>query len=109
MRAVLVICEGRSDIAFSKRSLTSAKEFREVRERIGELPSPFGASSGTSKGIIARHIENCFGKKPPDEMKLPGAAFLSHPQFDAVALNQAENVFYFFCEFWWTRSTQKGC
>lgn len=62
MKAVLVICEGRSDIAFSKRSLTSAQGFCELKKRIGELPSPFGASSGTSKGIIARHIENCFGK-----------------------------------------------
>ena len=109
MKAVLIICEGRSDIAFVRRSLKALASCKEFDGGIGDLPTPFGTIPSTSKsgttleegyisqkGVIARHIEMCSKDKPMDDRRLSGAASLSPPQFDAAIWNKEENVIYLF-------------
>ena len=58
MKAVLVICEGRHDVVFVQRSLGAVAGCRWVKDRIKDLPPPFGTIPGPSpKGLIAQRIE----------------------------------------------------
>ena len=43
MKAVLIICEERSDIAFVRRSLKAIASCKEFDGGIGDRPTPLGA------------------------------------------------------------------
>ena len=96
MRAVLVICEGRSDVAFVCRSLISISECRRFSGEIRHLPSPFGGlRNSSSDGVIVEHIKKSFGiKVPEDEQRLQRATFLSPPQFDDAIWDYERDVIY---------------
>ena len=103
MKAVLVFCEGRSDIAFVRRSLVAIAECEEFSGRIRDLPAPFGTirtikseRSIASKGLIARHIDECFNNKSADDQKLAGAVSIPTPQIDSIVLSKERNVIYLF-------------
>lgn len=97
MKAVLVICEGRSDIAFVRRSLIAIAECKEFIGKVRDLPAPFGTIQSTaSKGLIATHINRSFSDKPADDQKIAGSERLSPPQFDSAVLNKEENILYLF-------------
>lgn len=109
MKAVLVICEGRSDIAFVRRSLTVIESCKGFKGRISDLPKPFSpiptiskdgsTSKGgfvSEKGLIVEHMGKCFEKKQTDDPKLSGATSLPPPNFDAVILNKDEDIIYLF-------------
>ena len=100
MKAVLVICEGRSDIAFVRRSLMAIiPDCERFKEGIGNLYTPFGAKlPGIPKGIIARYIENSFKDSPADFRKFAHATILPRPQFDAAVINNKEGVIYLFVD-----------
>ena len=100
MKAVLVICEGRSDIAFVRRSLIAIAESKEFGGKVRDLPAPFGtigsAGSTASKGLIATHISMNFSDKPADDQKISSSARLPPPQFDSAVLNKEESIIYLF-------------
>ena len=102
MKAVLVICEGRSDIAFARRSLIAIAECKAINKKISEFPAPFGTIRSTdppstvSKGLIATRIETCLDEDPVAARKFPGAATLPTPQFDTAILNKEESIIYLF-------------
>lgn len=56
MRAVLVFCEGTTDVVFVERSLGACANCRRIERPIRELPSPFGASDSVPKGLIANRL-----------------------------------------------------
>lgn len=104
MRAVMVICEGRSDVAFVRRSLIAISACRRCSGEIRDLPSPFGVlsnksrelSDGPSDGVISEHIKDRFGKKGPEgERKLRDATFLQPPHFEDAIWDRNESVIYF--------------
>ena len=100
MKAVLVICEGRSDIAFVRRSLLAGiPECERFNRGIGSLYTPFGANPPSFKtGVIARYIEKCFRDHPADSRKLAGATILPRPQFDAAVINTEKDIIYLFVD-----------
>lgn len=100
MKAVLVICEGRSDIAFVRRSLLARiPECRQFNGGIVSLYTPFGANPPSfKKGVITQHIEKCFGDHLADSRKLKGATILPRPQFDAAVINTEKEVIYLFVD-----------
>ena len=49
MKAVLVFCEGRHDVAFAQRSLGAHGGCKWVDKPVRELPSPFGRGKTTRK------------------------------------------------------------
>lgn len=57
MRAVLVFCEGKHDVVFVERSLGACANCERMGGPIRKLPSPFGASSATPKGLIAQRLD----------------------------------------------------
>ena len=58
MKAVLVFCEGRHDVAFVHRSLRALGGYDDVKEPIGKLPSPFGADKTTPRGLVATRFDH---------------------------------------------------
>ena len=103
MRAVMIICEGRSDIALVRRSLISISECRRFIGKIRDLPSPFGVvsnktrelSDGLSDGVISEHIKDSFGRKGPEGgRKLRNATSLSPPYFEDTICDRKENVIF---------------
>ena len=103
MRAILVVCEGRSGIAFVRRSLIAIAACTGYNNKIGDFPAPFGAIPSVSKvghisekGVISRHIETCFGRKATDDRKLSGAVSLPPPNFDAAILGKDKDSIYLF-------------
>ena len=57
MKAVLVFCEGAHDVAFVRRSLRALGGYDDVKKPIGELPSPFGGSTTSTRGLIATRLD----------------------------------------------------
>ncbi len=100
MKANFVICEGRCDIAFVRRSsLAIIPECKQFNEGIDNLSTPFGAKPpGFPKGVIARYIENSFKDNPAESRKLTGAAILPRPQFDAAVVNNERDIIYLFVD-----------
>ena len=96
MRAVLVICEGRHDIAFVQRSMCAIAGGLLKGVRVGELPSPFGTIPRGSDGLIAEHIEKSAKRKRAADRKLLGAAILPLPQFDDAVWDDGRNEIYLF-------------
>ena len=92
MKAVLILCEGRHEVVFVQRSLSAVAGCRWVKDRIKDLPSPFGAIPGVSpspKGLIARRIERDAGKQT-----FRSAAYPPLPQFEPAVLDkEVDTVF----------------
>lgn len=57
MKAVLVFCEGAHDVAFVRRSLHALGGYDDMKKPIGKLPSPFGGSTTSTRGLIATRLE----------------------------------------------------
>lgn len=57
MRAVLVFCEGKHDVAFVERSLGACGGCDRINLSIQELPSPFGACDSVPLGLIATRLK----------------------------------------------------
>ena len=56
MKAVLVFCEGTSDVVFVERSLGALGGYKRLQSSIKDLPSPFGADKSLPKGFIATRL-----------------------------------------------------
>lgn len=56
MRAVLVFCEGITDVVFVERSLGALGDYERLQIPIRDLPSPFGADKSLKKGLIAKRL-----------------------------------------------------
>ena len=90
MKAVLVLCEGRHDVVFVQRSLGAVADCRWMKDRIKELPSPFGAISRTSpKGLIARRVE-----RNADDLTLLSAAYPPLPQFESAVFDAEAGIIF---------------
>ena len=60
------------------------------KDRIKDLPSPFGAIPGTSpKGLIARRVE-----RDADELTLRSAAYPPLPQFEPAVLDEGADTIF---------------
>lgn len=89
MRAVLVVCEGPHDVAFTKRSLRTVGRCSLIEEPIRELPSPFG-DSAVGKGLIATRLR----KRVFDDLDLQSAAHLPPPSFDVAVRDTANSTMF---------------
>jgi len=99
VKAVLVICEGRHDVVFVQRSLGAVAGCRWMKERIKELPSPFGTIPGTSeKGLIARRIERGErderGERGVDDLTLRSAEYPPLPQFHSPVFDESADIIF---------------
>lgn len=84
MRAVLVFCEGTTDVVFVERSLGALRGYERLKKAIKELPSPFGASKLLPKGLIATRLaERGFEDYSIREPYPPSPHFESAVQNDA--------------------------
>ena len=91
MKAALVICEGRHDVVFVQRSLGAVAGCRWVKDRIKDLPSPFGTVPGPSpKGLIASRV-----KRDADKLTLRSAAYPPPPpQYESAVFDEeADTIF----------------
>ena len=91
MKAVLVFCEGRHDIVFTQRSLGAHGGCTWVDKPIRELPSPFGSSRTSTKGLIATRFE----QQALEDLPLQWAAQPRPPCFESVVANTASDTIYF--------------
>ena len=90
MKAVLVICEGRHDVVFVQRSLGAVAGCRWVKDRIKDLPPPFGTIPGPSpKGLIARRIE-----RDVDDLTLRSAEYPPLPQFHSPVFDESADIIF---------------
>ena len=90
MKAVLVICEGHHDVVFVQRSLGAVAGCRWMKDRIRELPSPFGTIPGISpKGLIAQRIE-----RDVDDLTLRSAEYPPLPQFHPPVLDESADIIF---------------
>ena len=89
MKAVLVLCEGRHEVVFVQRSLGAVAGCRWVNEPMKDLPSPFGAIPGISKGLIARRFERSF-----EDLALRRAAYPPLPHFESAVDKQAAGIVF---------------
>lgn len=90
MKAVLVFCEGRHDVAFAQRSLGAHAGCAWVDKPVRDLPSPFGPGGTARRGLIAMRYE----RHALEELTLRDAAHPPLPCFDSVVENPAtETVF----------------
>lgn len=90
MKAVLVFCEGRHDIAFAQRSLGAHAGCKWVERPVRELPSPLGPGRTAKKGLIARRYE----RHVLEDLTLRDAAHPPLPCFDSVVENPATDTMF---------------
>lgn len=80
MKAILVFCEGSSDVVFTTRSLGAVANCSWVNDTISKLPSPFGNGKIARKGLIASRLE----QRAFDDLSLQSAANPPLPSFEAI-------------------------
>ena len=90
MKAVLVFCEGRHDVAFARRSLGAHAGCKWVGKPVRELPSPFGRVRPAGKGLIATRYE----RHALEELTVQAAAHPPLPCFESVVENTATNTLF---------------
>ena len=91
MKAVLVICEGRHDVAFAQRSLGAYGGCEWGNDKpVRELPSPFGPGRTARKGLIAMRYE----RHALEDLPLRDAAHPPLPCFDSVVENPATDTMF---------------
>ncbi len=90
MKAVLVFCEGRHDVAFAQRSLGAHGGCEWVDKPVRELPSPFGPGGTAKKGLIAMRYE----RQSLEDLTLRGAAHLPLPCFEFVVENNSTDTLF---------------
>ena len=93
MKAVLVFCEGRHDVAFAQRSLGAHGGCEWVAKRVRELPSPFGPGGTAKKGLIAMRYEKQ-SLEDLENLTLRDAAHPPLPCFDSVVENPATDTMF---------------
>ena len=91
MKAVLVVCEGRHDVVFVQKSLAANGECREVKKRIGQLPSPFGKGKTTHTGLLAGR----FARSDVEGLTMAEAARSPEPWFGTPFRNKSGNTIFF--------------
>ena len=89
MRAVLVFCEGTTDVVFVERSLGACANCERMRGPVRELPSPFGASDSVPKGLIATRVAELAVEDLALHDDYPPA-----PQFESVVEEAIRNVMF---------------
>ena len=90
MKAVLVFCEGRHDVAFAQRSLGAHGGCEWVDKPVRELPSPFGRGKTTPKGLIAMRYE----RQSLEDLTLRDAAHPPLPCFESVVENNSTDTLF---------------
>ena len=90
MKAVLVFCEGRHDVAFARRSLGAHAGCEWVGKAVRELPSPFGRSKTAKKGLIEARYE----RHALEELTVQEAAHPPLPCFDSVVESTATDTMF---------------
>jgi len=90
MKAVLVFCEGRHDVAFARRSLGAHAGCEWVGKAVRELPSPFGRSKTAKKGLIEARYE----RHALEELTVQAAAHPPLPCFESVVENTAADTLF---------------
>lgn len=90
MKAVLVLCEGRHDVAFARRSLGAHADCKWVGKPISALPSPFGPGGPAAKGLIATRYE----RQALDERTVQAAAHPPLPCFESVVENTTTDTLF---------------
>ena len=90
MRAVLVFCEGKHDVVFVERSLGACAGCERLTGKIGDLPSPFGASKSSSvpTGLIATRL----GQLDIQDVALRDD-YPPTPQFETAVRSPADVVY----------------
>ena len=92
MKAVLIFCEGRHDVAFAQRSRGAHGGCDWVDKPIGRLPSPFGSAGPVArKGLIAGRME----RQAVDQLRLRDAAYPPLPCFESIVENTATDTMFF--------------
>lgn len=89
MRAVLVFCEGITDVVFVERSLGACANCQRMERPIRELPSPFGANDSVPKGLIATHL----GRLAVEDLALR-ADYPPAPQFESIVETATKDVMF---------------
>ena len=90
MKAVLVICEGRHEVVFVQRSMGAVADCRWAKDRIKDLPSPFGAIPGISEGLIATRAE-----RNVDDLTLRSAAYPPPPpQYESAVFDEETDTIF---------------
>ena len=92
MKAVLVFCEGRHDVAFAQRSLGAHGGCEWGNDKpVRELPSPFGPGGTARMGLIAMRYQ----QHVLEDFPLRDAAHPPLPCFDSVVENPATDTMFF--------------
>lgn len=91
MRAVLVFCEGHTDVVFARRSLCTHSGCDWVNKPIGKLPTPFGPGGAAGTGLIARQFE----RQEIESAKLQAAAHPEPPFFVSIVESGSASTIYF--------------
>lgn len=79
MRAVLVFCEGKTDVVFVERSLGAVRGYKRWLGTIKDLPSPFGADKSVPRGLIATRL----AERDFEDYSLH-ASYPPSPQFESA-------------------------
>ena len=80
MKAVLVFCEGTSDVVFVERSLGALGGYERLQSSIKDLPSPFGADKSLSRGLIATRL----AERPFEDFALRASSYQPSPHFESA-------------------------
>ena len=89
MRAVLVFCEGTHDVVFVERSLGACANCNRMKQKIRELPSPFGASHTVPKGLIAQRLDDL----AVEDLRLHDS-YPPTPQFESVVEGPEKDMMF---------------
>jgi len=88
VRAVLVFCEGKHDVIFVERTLGACANCKRMKKPIRELPSPFGAGPGASRGLITQRLAEI----TVEDLDLQDS-YPPTPQFESVVKLTEQDVF----------------
>ena len=80
MKAVLVFCEGTSDVVFVERSLGALGGYERLQSPIKDLPSPFGAGKSLPRGLIATRL----AERPFEDFALRASSYPPSPHFESA-------------------------
>ena len=89
MRAVLVFCEGKTDVVFVERSLGAVRGYKRLPGTIRDLPSPFGADKSLKSGLIATRL----AERDFEDYSLH-APYPPSPQFESAVHSAAGDMVF---------------
>lgn len=89
MRAVLVFCEGITDVVFVERSLGALGDYERLSNAVKDLPSPFGSGKSLPKGLIATRLaERAFEDFALRDLYPPS------PQFESAVRSSGNDIMF---------------